>query len=79
MSTLAYRIQEADSKKLPILLLTFCQEIAAGMAYFSGKQFIHKDLTASNILVSGKHICKVQYYTTDATVFYRSRMIWLST
>ena len=45
--------------KLPVVLLKFCQEIAAGMAYLSGKQFVHRDLAARNILVSEKITCKV--------------------
>ena len=44
---------------LPIVLLKFCQEIAAGMAYLSSKHFIHRDLAARNILVSEKAVCKV--------------------
>ena len=44
---------------LPIVLLKFCQEIAAGMAYLSSKHFIHRDLAARNILVSEKATCKV--------------------
>ena len=46
--------------KLPIVLLKFCQEIAAGMAYLSGKQFVHRDLAARNILVSETITCKVR-------------------
>jgi len=45
--------------RLPLLLLKFCQEIAAGMAYLSGKQFVHRDLAARNVLISEKYICKV--------------------
>ncbi|XP_065899783.1 uncharacterized protein [Dysidea avara] len=45
--------------KLPLLLLKFCQEIAAGMAYLSGKQFVHRDLAARNVLISEKYICKI--------------------
>ena len=45
--------------KFPIVLLKFCQEIAAGMAYLSGKQFVHRDLAARNILVSESTTCKV--------------------
>ena len=46
--------------KLPLVLLKFCQEIAAGMTYLSGKRFIHRDLAARNILVSETATCKVQ-------------------
>ena len=42
-----------------MLLLKFCQEIAAGMTYLNGKRFIHRDLAARNILVSKAATCKV--------------------
>ena len=45
--------------KLPIVLLKFCREVAAGMAYLNGKGFIHRDLAARNILVSEAATCKV--------------------
>ncbi|XP_065899217.1 uncharacterized protein [Dysidea avara] len=45
--------------KLPVLLLKFCQEIAAGMTYLNGKQFVHRDLAARNILVSESVTCKI--------------------
>ena len=45
--------------KLPIMLLKFCREIAAGMAYLCSKGFVHRDLAARNILVSETAICKV--------------------
>ena len=51
--------EEAIHPKLPQVLLKFCQEIAAGMAYLSGKQFVHRDIAARNILVSDKLTCKV--------------------
>ena len=54
-----YRSGEVTHPKLPQVSLKFCREIAAGMAYLSGKQFVHRDLAARNILVSDKLICKV--------------------
>ncbi|XP_065904641.1 uncharacterized protein [Dysidea avara] len=45
--------------KVPLLLLKFCQEIAAGIAYLNGKNFVHRDLAARNILVSQSHSCKI--------------------
>ncbi|XP_065899776.1 uncharacterized protein [Dysidea avara] len=45
--------------KLPIVLLKFCKEIAAGMTYLNGKKFVHRDLAARNILVSEKCTCKI--------------------
>ena len=40
-------------------LLDFCCQIAAGMKYLSDKAFIHRDIAARNILVSG-NVCKVR-------------------
>ena len=54
------RIGVVAHEKLPLLLLKSCQEIAAGMAYLSGKQFVHRDLAARNILVSESVTCKVR-------------------
>ena len=46
---------------VPGLLLTFCHQIASGMEYLSNKGFIHKDLAASNILMTDDKTCKVCY------------------
>ena len=55
--------------KLPLMLLNFCKEIATGMVYLSGKQFIHRDLAARNILVSENVICKVSYsYIAECSI-----------
>ena len=54
-----FRAGEDVGQKLPFFLLTFCQEVAAGIAYLNGKQFIHRDLAARNILVSESYTCKV--------------------
>ena len=40
-------------------LLSYCRQVAAGMAYLSNKAFAHRDLAARNILVSDDDICKV--------------------
>ena len=48
------------SPKLPLLLLKFCQEVAAGMFYLTSKRFVHRDLAARNVLVSEKCVCKVK-------------------
>jgi len=55
--------------KLPLLLLKFCREIAAGMFYLTSKQFVHRDLAARNILVSEKCVCKVKNKSTVAHVW----------
>ena len=60
-AVLVDRDEEDVHPKLAILLLKFCQEIAAGMTYLAGKQFVHRDLAARNILVSEKCACKVNY------------------
>ena len=46
-------------ERMPFTLLKFCNEIAAGMVYLGGKQFVHRDLAARNILISENFTCKV--------------------
>ena len=43
-------------------LLKYCQDIAAGLAYLSGKAFVHRDLAARNVLVSEDDTCKVKEF-----------------
>ena len=56
---ISYRKGITAHAKLPFILLKLCSEIAAGMTYLSGKQFVHRDLAARNVLVSDKIVCKV--------------------
>ena len=41
-------------------LLSYCRQVASGMAYLSNRAFVHRDLAARNILVSDDEICKVK-------------------
>ena len=56
----AFRKEELYNPNLPIKLLNFCRQIAAGMNYLANKQFVHRDLAARNILVSSDDLCKVR-------------------
>lgn len=40
-------------------LLNYSRQVCLGMTYLSVKGFVHRDIAARNILVSGDGICKV--------------------
>lgn len=50
--------EEGNRIQLP-KLIDFSAQIAEGMAYIESKNYIHRDLRAANILVSGMLVCKI--------------------
>ena len=50
----------ASPAKLAGLLLSFCQQVASGMAYIAYKLYVHGNLAARNVLVSRNDVCKVR-------------------
>ncbi len=46
-------------------LLSYCRQVASGMAYLSNKAFVHRDIAARNILVSEDGMCKVLYLNSQ--------------
>ncbi|KAL5491368.1 hypothetical protein EMCRGX_G016647 [Ephydatia muelleri] len=44
---------------IPLSLLNYSKQTAAGMKYLSTKSFVHRDLAARNILVTKDCICKI--------------------
>jgi fyn-related kinase len=57
-SLLDYLHDKGRALKLP-QLVDMAAQVAAGMAYLEGMNFIHRDLAARNVLVGENNICKV--------------------
>lgn len=60
----------------PKLLLSFSQQVALGMHYLASKGFVHRDLAARSIFVTGKDVCKVwehslMFLSHDIVIYYR--------
>ena len=53
------KTEEGDVNVDDHTLLSYCRQVASGMTYLSGKDFVHRDLAARNILLTDKLICKV--------------------
>ena len=59
-----HRPGEMVQPELQGKLLRFCSEVALGLEYLAKKNFVHRDISARNILLSEDLTCKVSLYTT---------------
>ena len=57
-SLLDYLHNKGRALRLP-QLVDMSAQVASGMAYLEGKNFIHRDLAARNVLVGEANVCKV--------------------
>ena len=75
-SLLEYLRGEGRSLKLP-QLIDITSQVAEGMAYLEEQGYIHRDLTAKNILVGENLICKVANFemarVVDEDMIYEAR------
>ena len=54
-----FRIAEVDVVSASHNLFKFSSQVAEGMRYLEGHQFVHQHLSARNVLLDEGHNCKV--------------------